>query len=265
MTLHVRPLHVLKVLGWDKSVLFVGYGTWNPRPHEPARADVQEKVDMPTTERGGIRAVVARLRTVIAIVPWRMRGSLIGLLFTSVISALLDLVAVALMLPLTQMLMSPESIPGVVERFVVPLVGTHDRQTLLLAVTLVVGLAFVTKNLGVIGIRWWSLGVVNRAQAAAQATMLERYLRSDYQEFRRRSRSRILQAITGAIPQAFRGVLLGAILVLTDALAIIAIFLALVLMAPLASVLAILVFGGTALLVARVFKPFAYKIGRAHV
>ncbi|WP_341854310.1 ABC transporter transmembrane domain-containing protein [Brachybacterium sp. GPGPB12] len=216
---------------------------------------------MPTTERGGIRAVVARSRTVIAIVPWRMRGSLIGLLFTSVISALLDLVAVALMPPLTQMLMSPESIPGVVERFVVPLVGTHDRQTLLLAVTLVVGLAFVTKNLGVIGIRWWSLGVVNRAQAAPQATMLERYLRSDYQEFRRRSRSRILQAITGAIPQAFRGVLLGAILVLTDALAIIAIFLALVLMAPLASVLAILVFGGTALLVARVFKPFAYKFG----
>lgn len=216
---------------------------------------------MQTTERGGIRAVADRLRAVIAIVPWSMRGSLIGLLLTSIISALLDLVAVALMLPLTQMLMSPESVPSVVERFVVPLVGTRDRQTLLLAVTLVVGLVFVTKNLGVIGIRWWSLGVVNRAQAAAQAAMLERYLRSDFQEFRRRSRSKILQVITGAIPQAFNGVLLGAILVLSDALAIVAIFLALVLMAPLASVLAILVFGGTALLVARVFKPFAYKFG----
>ena len=79
---------------------------------------------MQATERGGVRAVAARLRAVIAIVPWSMRGSLIGLLLTSIISALLDLVAVALMLPLTQMLMSPESIPGVVERFVVPLVGT---------------------------------------------------------------------------------------------------------------------------------------------
>ena len=216
---------------------------------------------MATTDRQGIRALGTQLQTVMGVVPWPMRGSLVGLLLTSVISALLDLVAVALMLPLTQMLMTPDSLPGVVERLVVPIVGTNDRQTLLLSVTLVVGLAFVTKNVSMIAIRWWSLGVVNRAQSAAQAAMLERYLRSDFEEFRGRSRSQILQVITGAVPQAFTGVLLGAILVITDTLAIAAIFLALLVMAPLASVLAILVFGGTALLVARVFKPFAYKYG----
>lgn len=216
---------------------------------------------MPTTERRGIRATAAQLRTVMSIVPWRMRGSLAGLLVTSVISTLLDLIAVALMLPLTQMLMSPGTVPGVVEQLVVPIVGTHDRQTLLLAVTLTVALAFVTKNVGVIGIRWWSLGVVSRAQSAAQAAMLERYLRSDFEGFRRRSRAKILQVITGAVPQVFNGVLLGAILVITDALSILAIFVALLAMAPLASVLAIAVFGGMALLVARVFKPFAYKFG----
>ncbi|GAB4095285.1 ABC transporter ATP-binding protein [Brachybacterium horti] len=216
---------------------------------------------MTSAKSVGIRATIDQLRTVMGIVPWRMRGSLIGLLVTSLISALLDLVAVALMLPLTQMLMSPAAVPGVVQRFVVPVVGTDDRQALLLSVTLIVGIAFVTKNLGLIGIRWWSLGVVNRALAVAQAAMLERYLRSDYEGFRRRSRSGMLQAITSAVPQAFSGVLLGGILIITDALAIVAIFLTLLVMAPLASVLAILVFGGTALLVARVFKPFAYKYG----
>ena len=132
---------------------------------------------MATTDRQGIRALGTQLQTVMGVVPWPMRGSLVGLLLTSVISALLDLVAVALMLPLTQMLMTPDSLPGVVERLVVPIVGTNDRQTLLLSVTLVVGLAFVTKNVSMIAIRWWSLGVVNRAQSAAQAAMLERYLR----------------------------------------------------------------------------------------
>ena len=138
-----------------------------------------------------------------------MRGQVLGLLVTAALSAGLDMLAVLSMLPLTQMLTSEGELPGPVQRYLVPLLGTEDRPRVLLALARLVAGAFNLTNLALTAIRWWSLGVTSRAEAAAQSELLRRYLAAPYAAHRRRPLATILQVLSGAVPTAFSRIVLG--------------------------------------------------------
>ncbi|UJH69906.1 hypothetical protein [Ornithinimicrobium sp. INDO-MA30-4] len=188
-----------------------------------------------------------------------MRWRAIGLLAMASIAALLDIVAVLMMLPLMQILTTPGELPANVERYVVPVLGTDNRASVLLGVASLVTFAFILKNAAMIGIRWWSLGIANNAQAAAQAELLRRYLSAPYAAHRQRSKATILQAVSGAIPLALTRVMQGYITVLVYGLTVLGLFLALLFVAPLGSLAALVIFGGTALLISRFLKPRALR------
>ncbi|UEJ81121.1 ABC transporter ATP-binding protein/permease [Brachybacterium halotolerans subsp. kimchii] len=204
----------------------------------------------------------AQLRRVFMLVPWRMRWRTIGLLVAAAVSALLDILAVASMLPLTQLLAAPDALPGVVSTYLVPLIGTDDRRTVLLVLALLVVTAFVVKNLTVIAIRWWSLGITNAASSAAQSEMLRWYMAAPYAAHRRRSRGRIMQVLSGAVPAAFNGVLLGYITVVVYGFTVILLAVTLLVAAPLASLAAIIIFGGASLLLSQVLRPRSLRNGQ---
>lgn len=206
-----------------------------------------------------LRDDLPRLRKVFTLVPWRMRTRIILLLVVALVAALLDIVAVVAILPLTQMLTSPGQIPPIAQEFVVPLINTSDRQAVLLTLALFIGLGFLVKNLALIGIRWWSIGETTRASAAVQSEMLRRYLSASYASHRTRSKSVILQTITGAVNSTFTAVLLGYIALIVDGLTIVLLFVTLIFMSPVGSLIAIAVYGGAALLMARVLKPWALR------
>lgn len=205
---------------------------------------------------------VAQLREVFTLVPWRMRWRVIGLLVAAAVAALLDLLAVASMLPLTQLLATPDASGGRIAALLVPLLGTDDRGALVLALALFVAAAFVVKNLSVVVIRWWSLGITHRASSAVQAEVLARYMAAPYVSHRRRSRGRIMQVLAGAVPATFNGVLLGYITVTVYGVTVLLLAAALLVAAPLASLAAIVVFGGAALLVSAVLRPRSFRNGQ---
>lgn len=200
------------------------------------------------------------LRKVMTLVPWPMRTRLIVLLAFTLIVSLLDMVAVAAVLPLVQLLMADE-LPVVVQDYVIPVVGIDDRQSLLVLIAVLICVAFLAKNIALIVIRWLSLGITTKASAAAQAELLKRYLSAPFASHRRRSRAGILQAVTAAVPGSFGAVLLGYISAITDGILIGALLAVLLILAPQASLLAAVFFGGTALLLARVIKPHALSLG----
>lgn len=215
-----------------------------------------------STRQRTMRQDVTAMRTVLAIVPWRMRYRILLLLAASLAVTALDMAAVALMLPLMQILASGGEVPGWILTRIAPVVGTADRDRLLLIIAMFVGSAFLLKNLALIGIRWWSLGLTSRASAVAQAEMLDRYVAADYAQHRRRSKALVLQTISGAVPSAFGSVLLGYVSLAVDGMTIVLLFATLVVMAPLASLVAIVVFGGATVLLGRVLKPAALRFGR---
>ncbi len=204
---------------------------------------------------------VQRVRRPLTLVPWRMRGKLFLLGAASVLSALLDLAGVLAMMPLMQLLTVPDSVPGVLQRFLVPVVGTDNRRTLLLATALFVGLMFILKNVTMVVLRWWSIGVTSRASAAAQATLLDKYVHASYASHRQRTKPKIIQAVTGAVDSYFAGVLLGVIGILTDLVTAAVLLISLLVLAPVASLVAAVVFCGAALFMVRVLKPYAIRLG----
>lgn len=209
--------------------------------------------------RTTMRQDISRLRRIFALVPWRMRGQVLGLLVTAALSAGLDMLAVLSMLPLTQMLTSEGELPGSVQRYLVPLLGTEDRPRVLLALAGLVAGAFILKNLALIAIRWWSLGITSRAEAAAQSEMLRRYLAAPYTAHRRRSRATILQVLSGAVPTAFSRIMLGYITIAVYGTTVVLLFAVMLVLAPGASLIAIVVFGGAGLLISRGLKPVAAR------
>ena len=208
-----------------------------------------------------LRDDIPRLQKLFTLVPWRMRPRIALLLVAAFIAALLDIASVAAILPLTQM-MTSAGLPPVTRQYIAPIIGTSERQAVLLALALFIGVAFVVKNVVMIVIRWWSIGVTAKASAAAQSELLDRYASSSYASHRARSKSTILQTITSAVNQAFNAVMLGYVSVAVDGLTVVLLFVTLLLISPLGSIVAIIVYGGAAVMLVRVLKPWALRFSR---
>ncbi|MCT1915870.1 ABC transporter ATP-binding protein [Kocuria rhizophila] len=180
----------------------------------------------------------------------------------AVLTAALDLVSVASLLPLTQLLTGDGELPGAVQRFVVPVVHTTDRQQLLLWTAALIGALFLAKNVVMLASRYWSVGVTRRAEAAAQRSLLDRYVHTDYESHRLRNQSATINMIMGGLPQAFSAVLGGYISWGVDLVTVIALAGSLLVLSPLAASAAVVIFGGFAVFVSRIVKPIS--ISRAH-
>ncbi|MFX0537510.1 ABC transporter ATP-binding protein [Ornithinimicrobium sp. Y1847] len=204
------------------------------------------------------RADVRMLRQLFTLVPWRMRWRIILLVLASGVTAALDIIGIVTMLPLMQILTTDGGLPSAVERWVVPVIGTNDRSTILLAMALIVGSAFVVKNGVTVLLRYRCISITQEAASAAQSSLLSRYLSATYSSHRRRSKSTVLQAVTGGVPTGF-GLLLGYISILIDGITVIFLFATLVILSPIASATAVVVFGGAAIMMSRVFKPWALR------
>lgn len=206
-----------------------------------------------------MRSDFSYMRRMFALLPWRMGWPIVLLILSAILAAGLDMAAVAAMLPLTQLLTGGGGVPSVIADLLSPIVPNSDRPAMLLVLALFVGLAFVAKNIALIGIRWWTLGVTSRATARLQAELLKKYVAAPYSRHRMRSRSAVLQNVTNAVPGGIEGVLLGYITIAVDGVTIIALVAMLVVISPLASLGAIVIFGGAGLLISRLLKPAALK------
>lgn len=200
-----------------------------------------------------------RLRVVFRLVPWRMRSRIVTMFIAAFAASLLDMVAVAAMLPLTQVIAAGDGLPGLISQYLVPILGTDDRKTILLALALGVGLAFLIKNAAIIVIRRWTIREIEYARSATEAEVLERYLDAPYARHRQRSKAGMLQILTRGIAQVFESVLLGYITIAVDGITIVLILLTITVMSPVAALAAVVIFGGSAFLLARVLKPYSLK------
>ncbi|WP_288782024.1 ABC transporter ATP-binding protein [uncultured Kocuria sp.] len=188
-----------------------------------------------------------------------MRSRIVTMFIAAFAASLLDMVAVAAMLPLTQVIAAGDGLPGLISQYLVPILGTDDRKTILLALALGVGLAFLIKNAAIIVIRRWTIREIEYARSATEAEVLERYLDAPYARHRQRSKAGMLQILTRGIAQVFESVLLGYITIAVDGITIVLILLTITVMSPVAALAAVVIFGGSAFLLARVLKPYSLK------
>ncbi|MBB5511470.1 ABC-type multidrug transport system fused ATPase/permease subunit [Neomicrococcus aestuarii] len=169
------------------------------------------------------------------------------------------MLGVAAMLPL--MLLVTGSTDNVAIVTLSQLVGTRDLQDLLIIVSGLVAGSFVTKAVLQLSFKWWLSGHTSRLEAEASTELFRRYVDADYSDHRERNMSEIHRNIGQSIGQAFNGVLLGLISLLTDGLTIILILIVLCIVSPWTTLGVILIFGSVMLGMQTLLRKRQQRVG----
>lgn len=206
------------------------------------------------------RELSAHLKTAFSLVSWPMRPIILWMMLGSVAVALLDMAAVVLTLPAMQVIggMGIDSSPAL--KLVSQLTGVRDQQRMVIVVLAGVLLLMLLKNAGALAFRWWSLGAMARATADASYGMLRLYTTSPWAAHRQRQRADIYQSMTRYVGAAF-GVVSDSVLLMVDIVSAIAIMLALLIISPYATLVAVLFFGGVAWALQKVMKKAQHRLG----
>lgn len=175
--------------------------------------------------------VIKPPRGLVLLVDRPIRVRLWWAFFGAIAVALTETVALATLIPLMQLLSgSPPSL-GFLVRPGGLLYGWPTRNLAILLCGVIV-VAFVTKGVLSIAYRWWVGGFVTNAQIRTSTRLLEYYLAAPYPLHLRRSLGDFNRNLNEAVGQAYGGVVMGAVNVLTEAVTVLAIAVTLFLATP---------------------------------
>jgi len=216
-----------------------------------------------------LRQILTNLRVVFTLVPWRLRPKLIGTLIGSTVLAFLDMTAVLLILPIMQILSGATPQTSPVLGTISSVMGIDDPRMLLIVTLISVVTLMVAKNLYGIWFRWWHLGLMAEAQSDATHEIMTLYTTSPWIHHRRRSSDSILQTMNVYVTTAFSGVTTGMISLVVDFITVTALLAALVVLSPVVTLVALVFFGGSALLIQALLKTrildLAERIRQEHL
>lgn len=199
-------------------------------------------------------AAIRDLRLVFTLVPWRMRPRLIAITLGSTAIAFLDLAAVLLMLPVMELAMGTQiDDSGALQR-VERWTGIHSEQRMLVATLLLAVAMMSAKSALALLFKWWSSGVMTRAQSDVLHQLTVMYTSAPWIHHRKRSTADIFQAVNFYVPGVFTQILAVGMGLVVDAVSVFALMLGLIAVSPVATLVAVLFFGGSAWIIQQTMK-----------
>jgi ABC-type multidrug transport system fused ATPase/permease subunit len=181
----------------------------------------------------------------------RVRLSLV--LLGSLSVALLEMVAVAAVLPLMQLLTGAGSGHGVLGRLA-DLFGTSTPNQLAVVLALVIFLGFITKAAMTLLFRWWMLGTLMRQEIETSTTLLTYYLRAPYALHLQRHTGELLRNMNEAVGQVYSFVVGGTLAGLGEMMSVTAVVVCLLVVQPVPTLVVMGYFGIAAWFFQRRFR-----------
>lgn len=155
--------------------------------------------------------------------------------------ALMDLLGLAAILPLMQVLLGADMQSGYLG-ILYRALGSPSRETFGLLAAVIVVLAFAMKAILALMLQWWSGGFVIRLQIASSKRLLEVYLDEDYLTHRGRDSADVIKTVDTAVADAHSKVLAGSLSLLSSGLSILLIVGFLFVIAPWVTLAALVYF-----------------------
>jgi len=178
----------------------------------------------------------------------------------SVLVATLEIVGVAALLPLMQLVTGVSSRSGALG-WVWAHTGRPADDRLAVYVALLVFSAFVLKALVTIVFRWWMLGFISSQESESAVLLLRRYLRAPYWMHLQRNSADLVRTMNDAVNQTYSLVVAGLIGTFTEGLTVLAIGGVLLVARPVPAVLAFAYFGVAAYTFSRLVRRRALAAG----
>ncbi|MCC5951527.1 MAG: ABC transporter ATP-binding protein [Acidimicrobiia bacterium] len=127
----------------------------------------------------GSADVAQALRSIVAVLSGAQRRRLLLAVVVGACLAMLDLVALGLLVPLTDLLMNPERPTGMTERLVSVTGITEPTHLAALLGGAVVSL-FIVRSIGTVLYQWWNAGFVFGVDADTAGRLIRSYLAAPY-------------------------------------------------------------------------------------
>ncbi|WP_282858692.1 ABC transporter ATP-binding protein [Pseudoclavibacter helvolus] len=149
----------------------------------------------------------------------------------SIVVALLEILALASMVPLMQVLTTGSLPPGTLTEIFATF-GLTTFADVAVALSAVIFAAFLTKGVVTLAFRWWITGFVAKQQVRTSTRLLKYYLKFEYSQYLRRSTAEFVSTLNDAVGQTYSGVMMGAITVATESVTVLAIAVTLLIVMP---------------------------------
>lgn len=156
--------------------------------------------------------------------------------------SLMDLIGLAAVLPLMDVLLGADMTTGYLG-FLNTALGEPGRQNFVIIMAVLMVLAFTAKAILGMALQWWSTGVVLRLQVRTASRLLAAYLAEDYLIHRQRDTAEIIRTVDSAVTDAHMKVLGGVLSLLTSGLYIATVFAFLLVVMPGPTMAAVAYFG----------------------
>lgn len=180
------------------------------------------------------------------------------------LTAVLDMVGVATLIPVSQLLIgSPidSGALGVIWR----LTGQPDTTTLATILLVGVVLAFVIKTVITLAFRWWQLGFLSGEAIWAATMLLRGYLRPPYALHLRRNVSEFVYTVGDAVGLAYGGVIGGLLALISEGLSALGLIAVLVSTSPVPAAIALTYLAAVAVWLARYVGRRSRKLAELRV
>lgn len=178
----------------------------------------------------------------------------------SLLVAFLEVVGVALIVPLTQLLTDPDNRSGLLER-IASVFGDPEQGTLAVIMAGIIFVTFVSKGLFTLFFRWWVLGFVNGHAAEQADSLFRRYMYGPYSFHLKRNSAALLRTLNTAVNQAYVSVLSAGMILITEGATMLAIGGVLLVMRPLPAIATIAYFAVAAWAFMRYARRRAHEAG----
>lgn len=188
------------------------------------------------------------IRTLFYLVQFPVKTKLALSVVGAFVVSVLEILGVLATYPLL-LLASGQALDSGILGVIVSMLGTQDRQQLILYVALAVVGAFILKALVTIGFRWWQIGFINDMEKSARTTLLSSYLDAPYQDHKKQELSKIHTTLASAVGQAYSQTIFGGLSFLTSLLTILMMVLVTFSISPIIALFAFVIFAGVGFLV----------------
>jgi ATP-binding cassette, subfamily B, bacterial PglK len=205
--------------------------------------------------------IVETVRATRLVLDRRTRRTLAWATVATVLISLLDTLAIAMVLPLVT-LASGGSDSSTVGRLVGELLGNPDQDTLVVILAASVVVLFILKDLGAIAYTWWLTGFKVLKRVELSTRLLEHFLRTPFTVVSRRSSAELLRTMNDAVVQFYGTTVFGLMTMVANVAGLVAIAIALLISAPLPSIILGAYFSAAALFYLHVMKPRSRSAGQ---
>lgn len=174
--------------------------------------------------------------------------------------ALMDLIGIAAILPLVQVVMGApldEGTLGAVHRFL----GAPGERDFVLLLSGIMVAAFVFKALLGMVLMWWSASNILRMQTRTARNLLDSFMAESYLRHRQRNTGELMRAVGSAVTDAHSKVLGGFVNLFSSVMSILLIIALLCAVAPIQTLVAVCYFGFVVFVIQRSLGPANRRAG----